>query len=220
MTKQYTSKPWSYQNFWQKGNNLHQSTSSPTERGRGKRFGRTPLMVMIIMVMAMMMLPMAATPSDSACLVSSKASLKLQPDTWWGGRWWCGRWRWWPWWCWSGDQETCAMIVGQCSFCSTQASSSSFLSARDSDWNKGIDVESESGNRNRVTDDNKYLQTHQHILKIFSHIINIQNLSPEHLLQLSHWQTQPSHHLLRGAFKEDFNDLINIWVWLSQIYLA
>ena len=46
----------------------------------------TTMMMMMRMVMMMMMLmmiktPMAATPSDSACFVSSMVSLKLQPDT-------------------------------------------------------------------------------------------------------------------------------------------
>ena len=93
---------------------LHQSTSSPTERGRGKRFGKTPLLGLILMTewwrlvlmiywcfkhnMMIIIIawkygdvpPIAATPSDSACFVSSKVSLKLQPDTW--------RWKWWWWW--------------------------------------------------------------------------------------------------------------------------
>ena len=48
------------------------------------------------------------------------------------------------------------MIVGQCSFCFTQASRSSFLSARDSDWNKLRDVESESENKDIYSDENSW----------------------------------------------------------------
>ena len=122
--------------------------------------------------------------------------------------------------------KTCAMIVGQCSFCFTQASRSSFLSARDNDWRKKvkfcyenwlqtlsifsyweqtqeITFQNYSKNLNALSCCTicKHWQTLKTVREknLDKHQTNISTKKPERPLQLCHWQTQPSRHLLRGA---------------------